>query len=73
MRRKSLRAVRDYPNNTLVVDLKLVGSPCTIKIENRLKTRQTTVVHLHHASSAVLDLSGHGSPPTILNAELNAE
>ena len=35
--RKSLRAVRDYPNNTLVVDLRLVGSSCTIKIEHHLK------------------------------------
>jgi hypothetical protein len=39
--RKSLRAVRDYPNNTMVVDLKLVGSTCTIKIENRLKPGKT--------------------------------
>jgi hypothetical protein len=35
--RKSLRAVRDYPNNTVVVDLRVVGKSCTIKIENRLK------------------------------------
>jgi hypothetical protein len=37
LNRKSLRAVRDYPNNTVVVDLRVVGTSCTIKIENRLK------------------------------------
>jgi hypothetical protein len=35
--RKSLRAVRDYPNNTVIVDLMVVGTSCTIKIANRLK------------------------------------
>jgi hypothetical protein len=35
--RKSLRAVRDYPNNVVVVDLRVAGTSCTIKIENRLK------------------------------------
>jgi hypothetical protein len=35
--RRSLRAVRDYPNNIVVVDLKVNGTSCTIKIENRLK------------------------------------
>jgi hypothetical protein len=37
LNRKSLRAVRDYPNNTVVVDLRVAGTSCTIKIENRLK------------------------------------
>jgi hypothetical protein len=35
--RHSLRAVRDYPNNILVVDLRVVGTTCTITIDNRLK------------------------------------
>jgi hypothetical protein len=35
--RRSLRAVRDYPNNVAVVDLRVVGSSCTIKVEHRLK------------------------------------
>lgn len=39
--RKSLRAIRDYPNNRLVVDIKVVGSSCTIKIENHLKPGKT--------------------------------
>lgn len=33
----SLRAVRDYPNNTLLIDLKVVGNSCSIKITHRLK------------------------------------
>src|SRR6266478_350813 len=35
--RRSLRAVRDYPNNTLVVDIRVAGATCTINIENHLK------------------------------------
>jgi hypothetical protein len=35
--RNSLQAIRDYPNNVLVVDLKVVGSSCSIKITHRLK------------------------------------
>jgi hypothetical protein len=33
----SLRAVRDYPNNTLSIDLKVTGSSCSIRITHRLK------------------------------------
>jgi hypothetical protein len=35
--RNSLRAVRDYPNNILLIDLKVVGNSCSIKITHRLK------------------------------------
>lgn len=35
--RNSLRAVRDYPNNQLIIDLKVVGDRCAIKINHRLK------------------------------------
>jgi len=35
--RHSLRAVREYPNNILVVDLRVVGTSCTLRIENRLQ------------------------------------
>jgi len=35
--RHSLRAVRDYPNNIMIVDIKVVGTACTISVENRLK------------------------------------
>lgn len=35
--KNSLRAVRDYPNNQLVIDLKVVGNNCSIRINHRLK------------------------------------
>jgi hypothetical protein len=35
--RKGLRAVREYPNNVLIVDLRVVGTSCSIKVEHRLK------------------------------------
>ena len=33
----TLKAVRDYPNNQIIVYLTVIGSSCTLKIENRLK------------------------------------
>lgn len=33
----SLRATRDYPNNVLVIDIKVVGNNCSIRINHRLK------------------------------------
>jgi hypothetical protein len=35
--RRSLRAIRDYPNNLLVVDLTVTGGKCAIRVSNRLK------------------------------------
>ena len=35
--RRTLRVVRDYQNNIMVIDLKVVGRTCTLKVENRLK------------------------------------
>jgi hypothetical protein len=35
--RHSLRVVRDYPNNIMAFELKVVGRTCTMKVENRLK------------------------------------
>jgi hypothetical protein len=35
--RHTLRAVRDYPNNYIAINLTVVGSKCSITIENRLK------------------------------------
>jgi hypothetical protein len=35
--RRSLRVVRDYPNNILVIELRVVGKSCKIKVESRLK------------------------------------
>jgi hypothetical protein len=34
---RTLRAVRDYPNNIAVVTMTIRGSSCSMKIENRLK------------------------------------
>ncbi|HLZ04026.1 MAG TPA: hypothetical protein VKR55_18010 [Bradyrhizobium sp.] len=44
--RRSLRAIRDYPNNKLVIDLTVRGHKCAIKISHRLKPgkRQYTFV-----------------------------
>jgi hypothetical protein len=44
--RSSLRATRDYPNNTTVIDLTVVGTACTIRVSNHLKPgkRQYTFV-----------------------------
>jgi len=35
--RHTLRAVRDFPNNILVVNLTIIGHSCIAKVENRLK------------------------------------
>jgi hypothetical protein len=37
LNRKTLRAVREYPNNVIVVDLRVVGASCSVKVEHRLK------------------------------------
>jgi hypothetical protein len=44
--RNSLRAIRDYPNNYAVIKLRVVGTVCTISVENILKPgkRQYTFV-----------------------------
>jgi len=35
--RHTLKAIRDYPNNTIVVYMTVIGNACAMKIENRLK------------------------------------
>ena len=35
--RHSLRAVRDYPNNQVIITMTINGSACSIKIDQRLK------------------------------------
>ncbi len=35
--RHTLRAIREYPNNYIVVDLTVIGKSCSMKIEHRLK------------------------------------
>jgi len=39
--RHTLRAIREYPNNSLIVDLTIVGNSCSLKVENRLKRGKT--------------------------------
>ena len=34
---RSIRAIRDYPNNQLLIDLTVKGSTCAIKVSHRLK------------------------------------
>ncbi|MDI1261897.1 MAG: hypothetical protein PS018_01395 [bacterium] len=33
----TLKAIRDYPNNSIVVYMTVIGNSCTLRIENRLK------------------------------------
>jgi hypothetical protein len=35
--RHTLQAVRDYPNNSIVVYMTVIGNSCSLRIENRLK------------------------------------
>jgi hypothetical protein len=35
--RHTLRAIREYPNNYIVVNLTVIGKACSMKVENRLK------------------------------------
>ncbi|MGA7069984.1 hypothetical protein [Bradyrhizobium sp.] len=35
--RHTLRAIREYPNNSLIVDLTIIGNSCSLKVEDRLK------------------------------------
>lgn len=39
--RHTLRAIREYPNNSLIVDLTIIGNSCSLKVENRLKRGKT--------------------------------
>ena len=35
--RHTLRAIREYPNNVLIVDLTIIGHSCSVKVVSRLK------------------------------------
>ncbi len=35
--RHTLRAVREYPNNSIIATMTVIGNSCTLRIENRLK------------------------------------
>ncbi len=38
--RRSLRAIREFPNNLVIVDLRVSGASCSMTIVNRLKPGQ---------------------------------
>ena len=38
--RRSLRAIREFPNNLVIVDINVTGRSCTMKIVNQLKRGQ---------------------------------
>jgi hypothetical protein len=38
--RRSLRAIREFPNNLIIVDLRVSGASCSMTIVNRLKPGQ---------------------------------
>ena len=57
--RHTLKAVRDYPNNQMIVFLTIIGNSCTMKVENRLKPgkRQytfTTTMGLAYCSKPIV-------------------
>jgi hypothetical protein len=35
--RHTLRAIRNYPNNSIIIDMNVVGNSCTMKVTNVLK------------------------------------
>lgn len=35
--RHTLRMVRDYPNNTIILEISVVGRSCSLKVQSRLK------------------------------------
>jgi hypothetical protein len=59
----TLRAIRDYPNNYIVVNLTVIGKSCSMTIENRLKPgkRQYTF----HTAVGI----AYCSKPRIIRAE----
>src|SRR5882757_1882711 len=38
--RRSLRAIREFPNNLVIVDIRVTGRSCSMKIVNQLKRGQ---------------------------------
>ena len=65
--RHTLRVIRDFPNNTLVINITVRGNGCSMMIENRLKrgARQYT---FYNASGA----AAYCSRPQITRTECSA-
>jgi hypothetical protein len=61
--RHTLQAIRDYPNNSIVVYMTVIGHSCAIKVENRLKRGKRE--YTFYGSLGV----AHCSKPRIVRAE----
>ena len=61
--RHTLKAVRDYPNNQMIVLLTVIGNSCTMKVENRLKPGKRQYTFYTSAGYA------YCAKPTVTRAE----
>ena len=64
--RHTLRAVREYPNNSIVIYMTVIGNSCTLKIENRLKPGKRQYTFYGNLGVALC------SKPQITHAECSA-
>lgn len=64
--RRTLRAIREYPNNILIIELSVRRNVCTIKVENKLKPGKPD-----YTFQTPLGLA-HCEKPTITNATCGA-
>ncbi len=61
--RHTLRAIREYPNNSIVVYMTVIGHACAMKIENRLKRGKRQYTFYGNAGVA------YCSKPRIIHTE----
>jgi hypothetical protein len=61
--RHTLKAVRDYPNNQMIVLLTIIGNSCTMKVDNRLKPGKRQYTFMSTMGLA------YCSKPTVTRAE----
>lgn len=61
--RHTLKAVRDYPNNQMIVLLTIIGNSCTMKVDNRLKPGKRQYTFMTSAGLA------YCSKPIVTRAE----
>jgi hypothetical protein len=64
--RSSLRAVRDYPNSQLIIDIKSTGKTCTVNVQSRLKPGKR-----QHTFSTTMGLA-YCDQPRIIRTTCNA-
>ena len=53
--RSSLRAIRDYPNHQMIIDLLMSGTSCVINVRNVLKPGKTQYVFTSGGGTAYCD------------------